>query len=119
VESGVVRVDDATGTASVVLEAGQVADVAPGAGVRRPAAPATDGFAWQHGTLVFDNASLQEIADGLSRYRRTPVRALVEGEQRLTAVVQSTDIEGFLQSLPSVAPVAVEDGSGETLIVPR
>jgi transmembrane sensor len=119
VESGIVRVDDAAGRGSVVLDAGQVAEVEQGSGVQRLAVAAADGFAWQRGTLVFDNASLQEIAAGLSRYRRIPVRAPVEGEQRLTAVVQSTDIEGFLHTLPTVAPVAVEDSPGETLILPR
>ncbi len=119
VESGRVRVDDILSGVPVELEAGQVAEVEQGGTVQRSTAAAADGFAWQRGTLVFDNASLQEIAAGLSRYRRIPVRAPMESPQRLTAVIQSADIEAFLQSLPTVAAVAVEPHARETLLLPR
>jgi transmembrane sensor len=117
VERGRVRVENARGTELVVLEAGGVAEVAQDGLVRRIAAPASDGFAWQRGTLVFDNASLQEIATCLSRYRRVPVRAEGRSAQRITAVVQSVDIEHFLQSLPTFAAVRIEHRDGATLLI--
>lgn len=119
VENGSVRVDDALAGGSVELAAGEVAEVGQHSALRRLTASAADGFAWQRGTLIFDNASLQEVAAGLSRYRRTPVRAPVQSDQRLTAVVQSSDIEGFLQSLPSVAAVTIDNRPDRILILPR
>lgn len=119
VAHGRVRVDDLLGSAPVILEAGQVAEVMLGGAAHRSTAAAADGFAWQRGVLVFDNATLDEIAADLSRYRRVPVRVSGASGQRVTAVVQSSDIESFLQSLPAVAQVGIEDRPGETRIVPR
>lgn len=117
VESGRVQVENAQGTGAVVLEAGQVAEVREGGAVQRIAAAASDGFAWQRGTLVFDDATLQEIAAGISRYRRIPVRADGRSDQRITAVVQTADIEHFLQSLPTFTSVRVENRAGETVLL--
>lgn len=119
VDSGRVRVEDLSGGAPVMLDAGQVAVVEAGGNVHRIAAEAADGFAWQRGSLVFDNATLADIAASLSRYRRMPVRAPQAGDQRVTAVVQSADIEHFLHSLPAIAPVRIEERAAETLILSR
>jgi transmembrane sensor len=117
VQSGRVQVDDALGGSPVILDSGEVAEVLRGQGMQRLQASAEDGFAWQRGTLVFDNASLQEIATGLSRYRRQPIRAAGGGAQRITAVVQVADIEPFLQSLPTFTAVRVEHRGTETVLV--
>jgi transmembrane sensor len=117
VERGRVQVDDGLGSLPILLEAGQVAEVDRGTPLHRLVAAATDGFAWQRGMLVFDDATLEEIAASLSRYRRVPVRVVGATGQRVTAVVQSSDIEYFLQSLPSVARVGIEEHAGETLIL--
>jgi len=117
VESGRVQVENAQGAGAVILEAGQVAEVLKGGAVLRLSAPASDGFAWQRGTLVFDDAGLQEIAASISRYRRTPVRVEGNSGQRITAVVQTIDIEYFLQSLPTFTSVRVENRAGETLLL--
>lgn len=119
VESGHVKVENADGAGAIVLEPGQVAEVGKGGAVSRITAATADGFAWQRGTLVFDNASLQEIAASLSRYRRTPVRAVEQSDQRITAVVQTVDIELFLQSLPTFAAVRLESVAGATHLLPR
>lgn len=117
VASGRVQVEDFNGSPPIVLEADQVAQIAAGGNLKRISAAARDGFAWQQGTLIFDNATLGEIAVRLSRYRRLPVKAIGEAGHRVTAVVQIADVEHFLHGLPSIAPVRIEELPGETRIL--
>lgn len=118
VERGRVQVEDRSGV-SVTLEAGHVAEVEAGRSLRRIAVAAEDGFAWHKGMLVFDNASLQQIAASLSRYRSIPVRVSGRSSQRITAVIQAADIDHFLQDLPSIAAVRVEHLPRETRVTVR
>ncbi|WP_333879237.1 FecR family protein [Methylobacter sp.] len=99
----------------LVLEAGEVAEVAATGNrtdspqkVRRDA---DDAFAFTRGSLVFTKASLNELAETLSRYHRRPVRVLdgVIGVPAITAVVHTDDIDGFLDVLPRISPVSVLD----------
>lgn len=113
VERGSVRVDNERG--SSVLGAGQVA------GATRDTAPtllalnASNAFAFAEGRLVLQKAGLEEIATSLSRYRQSPLQVRPgKGRPSIDAVVQLDDIEGFLQALPSIAPIEVSERDGIT-----
>lgn len=74
--------------------------------------------AWRGGKLVFNDASLRDVALEVSRYREKPLR-VAEGKTanlRLTSVFKSDDTDALLRALPSILPVAVRtlaDGSQE------
>ena len=102
----------------LTLGAGEVAEITAALPPLRVPRSAADAFAWERGMLVFDAAPLAEIAESLSRYRARPVRAQAAGP-RITAVVQISDIEGFLRILPVIAAVRVENNAHETRIVAR
>ncbi|AZD16854.1 FecR family protein [Pseudomonas chlororaphis] len=76
--------------------------------------------AWRSGKLVFNNASLNEVAAEVSRYREQPLRVGSEavGRLRLTSVFKADDTDALLKALPSILPVAVKthaDGSQEII----
>lgn len=76
--------------------------------------------AWRHGKLVFNNASLSEVAAEVSRYRDKPLTVTQPNvaSLRLTSVFKSDDTEALLKALPSILPVAVRtlaDGSQEII----
>ena len=76
--------------------------------------------AWRNGKLVFNNASLAEVAQEVSRYRDKPLRVAnpAVGNLRLTSVFKSADTEALLKALPSILPVALrtlDDGSQEII----
>ena len=76
--------------------------------------------AWRNGKLVFNNASLAEVAQEVSRYRDKPLRVAnpAVGNLRLTSVFKSADTDALLKALPSILPVALrtlDDGSQEII----
>ncbi|WIE48606.1 FecR family protein [Pseudomonas sp. GM17] len=76
--------------------------------------------AWRSGKLVFNNASLSDVAAEVSRYRQQPLRVGNEavGRLRLTSVFKADDTDALLKALPSILPVAVKthaDGSQEII----
>ncbi|MBH2035226.1 MAG: FecR family protein [Pseudomonadales bacterium] len=76
--------------------------------------------AWRSGKLVFNNASLSEVAAEVSRYREKPLRVGNEkvGNLRLTSVFKSDNTDALLKALPNILPVAVrtlDDGSQEII----
>jgi len=76
--------------------------------------------AWRSGKLVFNNASLSEVAAEVSRYREKPLRIGNEkvGNLRLTSVFKSDNTDALLKALPNILPVAVrtlDDGSQEII----
>lgn len=76
--------------------------------------------AWRSGKLVFNNASLSEVAAEVSRYRDKPLTVANDnvGHLRLTSVFKSDNTEALLKALPSILPVAVrtlDDGSQEII----
>jgi transmembrane sensor len=115
VEHGLVRV--AAGPfwrrQSLRLEDGQVAelDLAQGhLALQKVDRKADAAFSFEQGLLMFDRADLMEVAETLSRYRTTPVRAAVHGlgaSPRITAGVPVPDIESFIDLLPEIASVEV------------
>ncbi|WP_460122347.1 FecR family protein [Pseudomonas sp. S2_C03] len=123
VEQGTVRVQgrEAPGDAFVSLSAGlgtrvdAHGNVAPAYAVN----PA-ELTAWRSGKLVFNNASLREVVEEVSRYRETPLTISDDkvGQLRLTSVFKSDNTEALLKALPNILPVAVRtrpDGSQEII----
>ncbi|WP_426160198.1 FecR family protein [Pseudomonas sp. TSRC2-2] len=76
--------------------------------------------AWRNGKLVFNNASLSEVAAEVSRYRDKPlvVSQPDVASLRLTSVFKTDDTDALLKALPTILPVAVRtlaDGSQEII----
>ena len=76
--------------------------------------------AWRSGKLVFNNASLSEVVEEVSRYREKPLTVSNDkiGQLRLTSVFKSDNTEALLKALPNILPVAVRthaDGSQEII----
>jgi transmembrane sensor len=76
--------------------------------------------AWRSGKLVFNNASLSEVAEEVSRYRQKPltVGSAKVGNLRLTSVFKSDNTDALLKALPNILPVAIrtlDDGSQEII----
>nr|WP_315435423.1 FecR family protein [uncultured Pseudomonas sp.] len=76
--------------------------------------------AWRNGKLVFNNASLSEVAVEVSRYRDKPLTVTQPNvaSLRLTSVFKSDDTDALLKALPSILPVTVRtlaDGSQEII----
>lgn len=116
VAHGTVQLAARGGAGPLLLNAGEVGEILEAATLpRRVPHDAQDAFAAaERGLIVFDQAGLPEIAATLSRWRRQPVRAetSADGGPRITAAVQARDVEGFLQALPRIAAVRVQERDG-------
>jgi len=76
--------------------------------------------AWRNGKLVFNNASLGEVAAEVSRYRDKPLTVSQPNvaSLRLTSVFKSDDTDALLKALPGILPVSIRtlaDGSQEII----
>ncbi|VVO32178.1 FecR family protein [Pseudomonas fluorescens] len=76
--------------------------------------------AWRSGKLVFNDASLRDVAEEVSRYREKPLTVSNDkvGNLRLTSVFKSDNTDALLKALPSILPVAVrtlDDGSQQII----
>ena len=76
--------------------------------------------AWRSGKLVFNNASLADVVEQVSRYRQKPLKVgnPAVGNLRLTSVFKSDNTDALLKALPNILPVAVrtlDDGSQEII----
>lgn len=76
--------------------------------------------AWRSGKLVFNNASLSEVVEEISRYREKPLTVAnpTVARLRLTSVFKSDNTDALLKALPNILPVAVRtlaDGSQEII----
>ena len=115
---GWVRVGRAAGAAdagTLILAAGDVAEVDTSAhGPQRVDRAAADAVSWRQGTFVFDADGLPEVVQRLSRHAPRPIELASPSAPgaRITAVVQLRDIEAFVRSLPTIAPVRVRDDGG-------
>lgn len=83
--------------------------------------PAADAFSFEFGTITFDQAGLEEIAETLSRYRQLPVTAQFDtaNDVSITAVIQAKYTERFISELPIIAPVKVNTDRNATLLTPK
>ncbi|QKV53535.1 FecR family protein [Comamonas antarctica] len=128
VQQGLVRVA-ARGSAQAPLElrAGDVGawfdGAVPGSPPQRLAGlRAEDAFAIECGVIVFELATLDEIAATLSRYHPVPVRVQslpATHMPRITAAVQLRQIDDFLRALPHLGAVRVQRAGGAILLSAR
>ncbi|WP_440225493.1 FecR family protein [Dokdonella sp. MW10] len=102
----------------LALVAGDAVDVDDGAAPRRVTRPVAEAEAFVEARLVFRQASLEDVALALSRYRDKPVLA-APGGPRIDAVVQAARVEDVLRVLPGIAPVRVVEEDAATRLVPR
>ncbi|WP_226456156.1 FecR family protein [Pseudomonas sp. AF03-9] len=121
VEAGTVKVQGRAVDASVTLTAGRGTHIdSQGNVVPAYAVNAAELTAWRRGKLVFNNASLGDVAREVSRYRQQPVRvgSAAVSDLRLTSVFNANDTDALLKALPHILPVAVRalpDGSQEII----
>jgi len=125
VDHGKVRVEsNAPGgdgsMSALILTNGQVAEILPLQAPTLARRTAADAFGFASGTVAFEQADTQEIADVLSRYLKQPVIALPSTKDpRVTALVQIKGMNEFLNTLPRIAPVNKFESNGEILLTAR
>lgn len=121
VEAGTVQVQGRSPGDAVTLTAGLGTHVDSQGLVAASYAVNADALtAWRTGKLVFNNATLGEVAREVSRYREQPLRVSTPavGNLRLTSVFKANDTDALLKALPHILPVAVRalpDGSQEII----
>ncbi|MGZ0717405.1 FecR family protein [Pseudomonas palleroniana] len=121
VEAGTVNVTGRASDQLVTLTTGRATHVdAQGQVATAYAVNADELTAWRSGKLVFNNATLGDVAREVSRYRERPLRvsSTAVGNLRLTSVFKSSDTDALLKALPHILPVAVRalpDGSQEII----
>ncbi|WP_274642259.1 FecR family protein [Pseudomonas serbica] len=123
VEQGTVKVQgrDAADDEFISLTAGLGSHVdAAGKVAAAYAVNPAELTAWRSGKLVFNDASLADVAEQVSRYREKPLKVgnAAVGNLRLTSVFKSDNTDALLKALPSILPVAVrtlDDGSQEII----
>ena len=121
VEAGTVKVQGRLLDQTVMLTAGRGTHVdTQGQVAAAYAVNAEELTAWRTGKLVFNNATLGEVAREVSRYREQPLRVSTTavGNLRLTSVFKSNDTDALLKALPHILPVALRtlpDGSQEII----
>ncbi|SDK14233.1 FecR family protein [Methylophilus rhizosphaerae] len=101
---------------SRIITNDQVLEVYPNHATVLVNRPASDAFAFLDGRLVFDRASVGEIATTVSRYRLKPVETQGKQLRNISADINIQDIEQFLRGLPNIAPVSVKETAQYTLI---
>ncbi|MEJ5061860.1 MULTISPECIES: FecR family protein [unclassified Pseudomonas] len=123
VEQGTVKVQGRSSTEndfiSLTAGLGTHVDAQGKVATAYPVNPA-EMTAWRNGKLVFNNASLADVAEQVSRYREKPLKVgnAVVGNLRLTSVFKSDNTDALLKALPNILPVAVrtlDDGSQEII----
>ena len=121
VEAGTVRVQGRSADQVVTLTSGRGTHVdSKGLVVAAYAVNTEELTAWRTGKLVFNNATLGEVAREVSRYREQPLRVSTPavGNLRLTRVFKANDTDALLKALPHILPVALRtlpDGSQEII----
>lgn len=121
VESGHVRVQGANPSEAVSLTAGLGTQVDAQGQVAAMQAVNTQALtAWRKGQLVFNDATLGEVAAEVSRYRDQPLHVSTQAlaQLRLSSVFKTADTDALLKALPRILPVAIRtraDGSQEII----
>lgn len=119
VEQGSVRVQGQGGS-KALLSAGLGSHIDAHGAVAAPyAVDATALTAWRAGKLVFNDASLAEVVEEVSRYRQQPLKVAPKAARlRLSSTFRVDDTDALLRALPSILPVTVvahADGSQEII----
>ncbi|WP_456026585.1 FecR family protein [Pseudomonas capeferrum] len=121
VEAGTVKVQGRSTDQRVTLTAGRGTHIdSQGQVAAAYAVNADELTAWRSGKLVFNNATLGEVAREVSRYREQPLRVSTAAVSnlRLTSVFNARDTDALLKALPRILPVALRslpDGSQEII----
>ena len=121
VESGHVRVQGRDRDQAVNLTAGLGTRVDEQGLVAAPQPVNTQALtAWRKGQLIFNDASLGEVAAEVSRYRDRPlhVSTAALAQLRLSSVFKTDDTEALISALPRILPVSIKtraDGSQEII----
>ena len=130
VDHGRVRVEsqqsqNAPQQTAIILTNGQVAEVQQQQAPKLANRNAMDAFGFASGTIAFEQAGLEEIAEVLSRYLKTPVSALPidkslnsakKNQPTISALVQIKDLYKFVNSLPHIAPIKVTEENGKIIL---
>jgi ferric-dicitrate binding protein FerR (iron transport regulator) len=73
--------------------------------------------AWTQGRLIFDNQPLRYVIEGVNRYSARHILVTSSaGRLRFSGVILLGEFEEWLQRLPAVVPVDVEQGSAAICI---
>ena len=107
VDHGKVQVLNKQNQQGLILQNNQVAEINQHGLQARPQVSAQDYFRFISGTLVFNQASLSEIAETLSRYQQQPVTSDDRSSEKISAVVAIKDSNSFIATLPRIANVRV------------
>ncbi len=122
VDHGRVQVARADGTEkTLILHDGDVAEIAqPALAPVKVDRNAADSFSFVNGRIVFDRADMFEVAETVSRYRKTAVTAMFPDEEspHVNAVLKVPELEAFIQTLPRSVPVALENRQEQLVIRP-
>ena len=124
VDHGKVKVESLNPSmAPIFITDGQVAETQSNIPPKKLNRNATDAFAFLNGKLIFNAASLNEIAESLSRYRKKPIVAIQQTNEstsgtqpHITAVLNIAEMESFLTLMPKIAEVKVNTTTGRTEI---
>lgn len=121
VESGHVQVQGSNREQAVSLTAGLGTRVDGQGIVAAPQPVNTQALtAWRKGQLIFNDASLGEVAAEVSRYRDRPLHVSTAelAQLRLSSVFKTADTDALISALPRILPVLVKtraDGSQEII----
>lgn len=116
---GKVRAVSSSGK-ELVLSAGEEADIRRDGSISPREHPiVSNTVAWRQHRLVFDNATLEEMATEFNRYNQS-VRLRVEGlegaRHRFDGSFEATDPQSFIEMLSKEPDLAIERGVGEVVI---
>ena len=116
VDHGRVQVESKGKQSKLILQNGQVAEIASGQAVQPIDVPAADYFKFAAGTVVFNKANMTEIAEVLSRYRLKNVITQGHSPDKISAVFDIKDTETFIKTLPKIANVSLANTAQNTII---
>jgi len=105
----------------LILNNGEVAEVRQQQTPKRSDQLASDAFSFEKGSISFDKAGLEEIAETLSRYRKpaVTVQTLPTEDAQITAVIKTQEVEKFIATLPDIAAVDTQSSPNQTVLIGR
>ena len=124
VDHGRVRVEsqDANGIVdaqALTITNGEVAEVRGNQAPIKVDRPASDAFSFASGVITFNKAELPEIAETLSRYSQYPIelQSADNLHNHVSARIKAKNVNLFLNGLPDLAPVTIQQQPERTLII--